>query len=98
MSTLVQKIIEYGSQLEREEEASFDLWTWLPSSKSAEKAHDDYYNEFKPSKSEIMIEASKVMSIRSSADMTTEVVQKWFSCPCGCGVIDHKYIEEVMRA
>lgn len=74
-------IIRFVHELEMQNEAAFNLWTWLPSYKEAEKHHGDYACEFTPSVSDIIKEAS--MFISDGLVANTGKHGDWYSCPCG---------------
>ena len=79
---LAQELINLGQQLEAENNAAHDLWTWLPSHKIAEKHHGDYASEHCPSNGDVMKEAAMYLK-RPEATLAIEK-QEWFSrCPCG---------------
>lgn len=46
---LADEIIRLGREMSEERDAAFDLWSWLPSKKVAEKHHGDYACNFTPS-------------------------------------------------
>lgn len=78
------QIISFARELEEQRESSFNLWTWLPSYREAEKYHGDYAIEHMPSVADIMKEAS--MYIADDLSPTEEDYKKhgdWYKCPCG---------------
>lgn len=82
---LAQELIRFGQQLADENAAAFDLWSWLPSHKIAEKRHGDYAGEHCPSKRDVMAEAAMYLAhlARPDEPLTAED-QAWFTrCPCG---------------
>lgn len=80
-----QALIQLGQQLEAENNAAHDLWTWLPSHKIAQKHHADYTSKHCPSNGNVMKEASMYLANASRADTTmTAEEEEWFTrCPCG---------------
>ena len=73
-------IIRLGEQLSREENAAFDLWTWLPSYKEARKYHGDYADEQRPSTDWIMREACHVLAELKYGENAE--IEDIFKCPC----------------
>jgi len=77
-------IQELGKELETEDNAAFDLWTWLPSYRAAKQHHGGYATEFLPSVTDIMREAATYIPLMDSdimEDMMTVV--ELGKCPCG---------------
>jgi len=58
----IDSFISLGKQLDEQQNAAHDLWTWLPSYKVAQKHHGDYASNFVPSIKDIIVEASMVMA------------------------------------
>jgi len=82
---LAQELISLGQQLADENASAYDLWTWLPSHKIAQKHHGDYASEFCPSNGDVMKEAAMYLGHlkRPEVPLTPEE-QEWFTrCPCG---------------
>ncbi len=75
---------DLAKDIDRQDNAGYDLWTHLPSYKAAVAAHGDYAVEHKPSVADIMIEAAMFLSdkMEVDADMTPDK-EEWYSCPCG---------------
>lgn len=69
--------ISLGEQLSREENAAYDLWTWLPSYREAKKYHGDYADEQRPSTDWVMREASSYF-----ADLKYGRLKSVYKCPC----------------
>lgn len=73
-------IIRFGRELERERNAAYDMWTWLPSYRAAHKAHGQYAVEHQPPMDDLIKEASMCFSLiggyiqGSPGDLM---------CPCG---------------
>lgn len=59
-------------ELEAEDNAAFDLWTWLPSYKAAVASHGDYASEHTPSASDVMKEAAVLLSVLRPVDRGVE--------------------------
>lgn len=55
-------LLEFARSLESESEAAADLWTWLPSYRVATAAHGEYATNYRPSTTEIVREATGVMT------------------------------------
>jgi hypothetical protein len=70
--------IRLGEQLSEEENAAFDLWTWLPSHREATKYHGDYSIEHRPSTADVMREAASYLSSLKYNDFDKEE----FKCSC----------------
>ncbi|NVZ11227.1 hypothetical protein HW932_18410 [Allochromatium humboldtianum] len=85
--SLRDDIIRLAQELEQEQSAAFQLWSWLPSCKAAERAHGDYASEHQPSLADIMREAS--MFISHGLKPTPQQIEEagnYYKCPCGeCG-------------
>ena len=77
--SLRMEIVRLAHELEKENNAAFDLWTWLPSHEKATKHHGDYASEFMPSIDEIMKEACDHLNRLKAG------VKKWPPTPCPCG-------------
>lgn len=76
-----EKIIE---EKRSNKDAAFQLWTWLPSYKDAQKHHGDYASEFTPCAHDVMIEAC--MFIAKGLNVTEQDIKdagEWFVCSCG---------------
>ena len=82
---LAQDLIQFGQQLAEENNAAYDLWTWLPSRTVAQKHHGDYAFEHRPSNKDVMHEASMFLEHLARDDKTLTTEEKeWFTrCPCG---------------
>jgi hypothetical protein len=78
--------------LDAEDNAAFDLWTWLPSYKDTQAHHGDYTSEHKPSNADILREAALVFSLKKYTEQA-EIDSWWarnkaeadsfFKCQCG---------------
>ena len=82
---LADELIRFGQQLAEENNATHDLWSWLPSYKVAQKHHGDYAANAQPSNADVMKEAAMYLGHlkRPETPLTSEE-QDWFtSCPCG---------------
>lgn len=60
--SLRDDIIQLGHDLAEEQNMAYQLWTWLPSYKEAQKLHGDYASNFIPSIYDIMEEAATVLA------------------------------------
>lgn len=82
-----RSLIDLGAQLQAEDEAAFQLWSWLPSYRAAEKAHGEHACEHRPSVRDVLAEAAEYLSHKMNP--TPEQVQEageLYRCPCGeCG-------------
>lgn len=75
-------LMRFAHELEQNDNAAFDLWTWLPSHKKAEDCLGDYYIEVQPSQNEIMKEARRY--IAHGCNPTQEQLDNdyQYQCPC----------------
>ena len=80
---LRSQISELAHELEKESEAAFELWTWLPSHRAAEESHEDYASELTPPPHEVMEEANHALRWAAGEPFTPESGLKWIVCPCG---------------
>lgn len=82
--SLRSMIQDFAHELDDEDNASSDLWTWLPSHFAAEKSHGDYASEQQPSRAYIMAEAANVIAYLARGSD----IERSFKCPCGeCDVV-----------
>lgn len=71
-------------QLEAEDNASYDLWTWLPSYKEAQKYHGDYASDHRPPNDDVMAEAAmRFAELINGSKPTADEQAEWYACPCG---------------
>ena len=86
-SGLRELICELADEFDAEKNTSFDLWTYLPSYKEAEKHHGEYACEHIPNISDLMHEATLYL-IRTARQLDgknpelTGEEKNWYSCPC----------------
>lgn len=79
-----QAIIDLGHELAEQENKSFDLWTWLPSYRAAQRAHGDYASEHRPAVTDVMLEATTFISHGlNPTPVQTEEAGNLYKCPCG---------------
>lgn len=78
-------LIQLGAQLDAENNAAHDLWTWLPSHTIAQKHHGDYASEHCPSNVNVMREAAMYVGhLKHPERELTREEKEWFTkCPCG---------------
>lgn len=74
-------IAELARQFAAEDNAAFDLWSWLPSHRRASKAHGDYASEYRPSIASLLYEATLVLSGTSDAKIAEYLDE--VGCSCG---------------
>lgn len=82
--TLKNLMEDLVHQMDDDQKASYDLWTWLPSYKEAVKHHEDYALEQIPDVSDVMKEAA--MFISHGLKPTKEQIKEageFYECPCG---------------
>lgn len=79
-----QSIISFARELESQRDAAYNLWTWLPSCREAEKHHCDYAGEHMPRVSDIIKEASMFIShgLKPNEEQTKDAGE-YYQCPCG---------------
>lgn len=72
-------------RLDADDNAAYELWTWLPSYKVAQKHHGDYASNHQPPAADVMREAAMVFALQARPDSVTPAEQaEWFEqCPCG---------------
>jgi hypothetical protein len=77
-------IMELAHRFESEDEAAFDLWSWLPSEHFAKRGHGDYACEHRPSNAMLMRESALVFSILRGyiEGMDSPEYLDAFKCPC----------------
>lgn len=78
--TAKSMICELARTIEAENNAAYDLWSWLPSRKAAERDHGDYADEAMPSTADVMKEAAMVfgcMCFPPDSNFTAEQ-HDWF--------------------
>lgn len=72
-----------AAEFEAENNAAFDLWSWLSSHRVAEKHHGDYAHSVKPPTADIMREAAFVLAEAAGYTHTDGERPEWMECPCG---------------
>ena len=83
--SLKSELIRFAKELEETDNASFMLWTWLPSYKMARKAHGDYADEHRPPTAELMKETCEYLSLlkwTDKWDLSEEHRREPFRCIC----------------
>lgn len=83
MGNLRYELTKLVHEFEDEANAAFNLWTWLPSYREAQKNHGNYADQFRPTISDIMIEASIFISLKCEPTPEGLVRNEHFHCPCG---------------
>ena len=72
------------AQMDGEAEAAYDLWSWLPSRKVAERHHGDYASNVQPTVADIMREAALVLAEAAGSKLDpAERAEFLEKCPCG---------------
>ncbi len=72
------------AQMDSEAEAAYDLWSWLPSRKVAERHHGDYASNVQPTVADIMREAALVLAEAAGSKLDPAERADFFEkCPCG---------------
>lgn len=85
----------FARELAQEDDACFDLWTWLPSYHNCTRLHGDMWHHHHPPNHAIIKEAVVYISylidgrgteiarnVEENMDSLTQEEQIWFSCPC----------------
>jgi hypothetical protein len=85
VTTPRQELIRFAQQLADEDAAAFDMWTWLPSCKVAEKYHGSHSANFRPSNRDVIVEAVLYIAhLKHPHEPLTDEQKEWFKrCPCG---------------
>lgn len=86
MSKEIDAMISLGKQLEEQQNAAHDLWSWLPSYKVAEQHHGDYASNFQPSVKDVLTEAALYVACVKDGTQRdyNQEERDWFTrCPCG---------------
>lgn len=80
--TFLSELTHFVHQQERARDRAFDLWTWLPSSKKAQKCLGDYYSEMMPDMAEIMEEATLFIASKCNPEPYELEENTIYQCPC----------------
>lgn len=78
---LKSAIQSFARELDRQDNASYDLWSWLPSYRAAKKHHGDCADEFMPMLSDVLIEATEYIA----SLVAPEIAQLMHDVDCPCG-------------
>jgi hypothetical protein len=85
---VIQMMISLGAELDEQQNAASDLWSWLPSHEATKKHHEDYVDNFTPAVKDIIVEASMYFAyLRDVAKEKREYTAEerdWFT-KCACG-------------
>lgn len=79
----LSELSAFVKEVEDAEDASFDLWTWLPSYRKAKGCLGDYAANVRPSPKDVMKEACQYLADRcnpSQADL--DDAMGLYGCPC----------------
>lgn len=80
---MIEQLEALVQEYTRNQDSAFDLWTWLPSYRGAEKAHGDYGSSHQPSVAQILQEACNVFASQQYPDSNDPPPEV---CPCQeCG-------------
>jgi hypothetical protein len=84
MGSEISAAIRLGRELEAQQNAAVDFWSWLPSYAEARKWHGDYACEHMPSVTDLLREASLFIShkLNPTKEQLAESGE-WYTCPCG---------------
>jgi hypothetical protein len=75
-------LMRFAHELEQNDNAAFDLWTWLPSYKKAEDCLGDYSSEVRPSQYDIMREATHYIAHGCNPNQEQLDNDYQYQCPC----------------
>lgn len=79
---LEEEIISLGRTLEDYNNASYDLWTWLPSYRKAKECLGDYASNIRPGHAEIMREACSFIADACAPSEERLNSHYLYQCPC----------------
>lgn len=81
--SFLTELSNFVHQAERAEDASFDLWTWLPSYKKAQECLGDYAANVRPTPEWVMREACEYLAERCNPSKD-KLSDPWgpYGCPC----------------
>ena len=81
---LRDEIQRMAHEFSREDNASYNLWTWLPSYAAAQKAHGDHAGNHRPAIADVMNEACEFISHRLHPTPEERAeAGELYECPCG---------------
>jgi hypothetical protein len=75
-------VIRLGKELDDQDNAAHDLWTWLPSYREAGKWHGDHSGNYRPPLRDILVEATLFITAKcapTAAELQSEAL---YQCPC----------------
>lgn len=81
-------IRELARIFDAEDEAAFNLWTYLPSHRRAQRCHGDYADAHRPTLTEILCEARLLIAF--NCKVTTDMLEDELGTECPCGE-DHPW-------
>jgi len=82
--SLRDDIQRLAHNMQLEDNAAHDLWTWLPSYAAARKGHGDYATQHRPSIADVMIEAATFIGHGlHPTDAERNEAGDTYTCPCG---------------
>jgi hypothetical protein len=81
--SFLTELSSFVKQAEDAENASFDLWTWLPSYKRAQECRGDYAVELRPTPEWVMREACELLADRCNpSEEKLADPFGMYGCPC----------------
>lgn len=86
MNSPAEMIIQLGRTLEKQHNAAFDMWTWLPSYRQAVAGHGDYASVEMPPIEDIITEATIFIRDGAPKEITPMMYRNsggLYKCPCG---------------
>jgi hypothetical protein len=76
------ELTNFVHQVEKSNDAAYDLWTWLPSYRKAKKCLGDYSCNVRPTNSEVMKEACDFIADNCNPDAERLNSHYLYQCPC----------------
>jgi hypothetical protein len=74
----------HAHDFSREDNASYNLWTWLLSNAAAQKAHGDHARNFRPAIADVRSEAAEFIAHRlHTTPKERDESGAVYECPCG---------------
>lgn len=93
--SLQTQIMQMASELQAQEDAAWDLWTWLPSYQQALAGHGEHAaHEYRPQISDLLREATRYIADGCVPDLDNDYQGRY--C-CTCGEIHQTVREDARR-
>jgi hypothetical protein len=78
------ELLSFAHNIEKSNEAAYDLWTWLPSYRKAKNCLGDYACNVRPNTADIMREACDFIADACNPDAERLATHYLYECSC-CG-------------